>query len=111
MWKLKERAAVGTKFVRDWFNKNFTFGGLVSFVILLAKMIPDAVGRKDFWSTHLASIWGFLYSHSTSSILIACALFIWLDHRRVIRKRGPQPHDHKTLKGRVLQLRDDLRNL
>lgn len=107
---IKQRIALSVLFVKGWFNRNFSFWGLANLVILLAKAIPDFFGRKDFWSTHLAVVWAFLYSHSTVSVIVACALFIWLDHRRVIRKRGPKPHDPKTLKGRVLQLRDDLKS-
>jgi hypothetical protein len=72
---------------RAWFNRNFTFKGLILFLIFIAKTIPDLVGRKEFWSTHVASVWKILWDHSTISTIVVCALLIWLDHRRVIDKK------------------------
>ena len=101
---LKETLRQGQR----WLNSNFTFGGVVAFFWFLLKVIPDMFGVKDFWSGHAAVIWRYVAAHSTVSVTVVCALLIWLDNRRVIQKRGPRPHDRKTLKGRLLQLRDDL---
>jgi hypothetical protein len=92
----------------DWFNRNFTFKGLIAALVFLAKEVPDAFGRKDFWSTHLVLIWKVISAHSTISTIVACALVIWLDHRRVLEKRDKKPHDLRTLKGRTEKLTDDL---
>lgn len=97
--------------VMEWFDRNFTFKGLLVALWAALTTIPDAFGRKEFWSSHLVSIWSFIYAHSTMSTIMVCALLIWLDNRRVIAKRGPKPHDAKTVRGRILRLRDDLQGL
>ncbi len=42
-------------------------------------------------------------------MFVCAALLIWWDHRRVLKKTTHgKPHDSTTVKGRTLQLRDDL---
>jgi len=103
--QIKEYAASA----KNWFDRNFTFKGMAAATLAAAKVIPDAFGRKDFWSVHLTSIWHFLSAHSTPSVILACALLIWLDNRRVIKNRGPKPYDERTLRGRTLKLRDNIK--
>src|SRR5579863_8082674 len=97
--------------LREWFDKNFTFRGLIAFCWFVLTTIPRWFGIKNFWSTHLALIWRVLIEHGTIAVAIACAVLIWLDHRRVLKKREPQPYDPNSVKGRTLQLRDDLQKL
>ena len=42
------------------------------------------------------------------TLIVVGLVLVWSDHRRLLRARGPRPHNTETLKGRVLQLRDDL---
>lgn len=88
-----------------WFAKNFTFKGAALFVIWIAKIVPDMFGRTDFWAKHGGSLWRTVYSHTTLSITLVCALLIWLDHRRVLKKLHGVGADPHSLKGRALDLR------
>jgi hypothetical protein len=98
-------------YIRDWFERNFSFKGVALLFTWIAAWVPDAFGRVDFWSRHIGWVWRHIYTHSSLSVAVVCGVLIWLDHRRVIAKRGPQPHDSKTVKGRTLRLRDDLQKL
>jgi hypothetical protein len=95
--------------LRGWFERDFTFKGVALFAIWIAKLVPDAFGRTGFLATNAKWIWGCIYGHETAAVTIVCALLIWLDHTRVLSGREPKPHDERTLKGRTLRLRDDLK--
>ncbi len=105
---LKRRIAAWSSVTSAWFNENFTFKGLLVAIVFAAKEIPDAFGRKDFWSTHLVGIWRLAFAHSTIVVTLLCALFILLDHRRVLSRRAGG--DPRSLKNRTIKLRDDLQD-
>jgi hypothetical protein len=91
---------------KNWYRRNFTWRGLAVLAFFLVKEIPDDFGRKDFWGQKLPIVWRFIYGHGTFFTIIVVALIIWLDHRRIVSKRG---HDLGTLKGRTLALCDELK--
>jgi hypothetical protein len=83
-------------------------------ILLVLFGIPNAFGYAQFWwsaykwgSPHVT---GFLGTALGRAILIAVALgAIALDQRRITRAlHGKKKHDLKTLKGRTLQLRDEM---
>lgn len=90
-----------------WLKRNFTFLGVFWFLVFLGTVIPDAFGREEFWRRYLPMVWKFFLKHPTPIIVIICAVFIWLDHTRVIEK-GRQKYDRGTLKGRTEELRDEI---
>jgi hypothetical protein len=94
--------------VREWYRRNFTFKGLGLLALLVLREVPDWFGIKDFWKSNLFTIWQFVLVHSTTALIICIGILIWLDHRAVLKKLEPKPHDPTTLKGRILQLRDDM---
>jgi hypothetical protein len=94
--------------IREWFDRNFTFRGVGAGIILALKLIPDFVGRTDFWSLHFRAVWQIVFAHSTMAVILGCAAFIWLDHRAVLKRREPTRINEKTLKGRTLKLADDM---
>src|SRR5580698_10484502 len=82
-----------------------------SALIVLLIVVPDWVSRGGFWYTSAIASWPSLkmaYASPYGKItLIALALlFIWLDQRRITRKKT-EPVDLDSLKGRTLQLRRD----
>jgi hypothetical protein len=95
---------------KKWIDRNFTFKGLIVFLWGVLTTVPRWFGIKNFWSTHLILEWKWLSEYSAFTVPIVCALLIWLDHRRVLNKRG-KPVDDTTLKGRALKLRDGLEML
>lgn len=81
---------------------------------LIAFGIPNLFGYATFYSGmphwfHVA--WGWLQTASGKWLFIVVAfVVIWLDQRRITKKlHGKKPHDVKTLRGRTLKLRDDLK--
>jgi hypothetical protein len=102
------KAALAARGVKQWYDRNFKTG-FVAFGIVLAKLIPDALGYAGFWGKRVAWLWKLAASHSTIAVIVICAFFIWLDHRLVLRSRF-QKHDPRTLKGRTELLREDLEN-
>src|SRR5437899_1771488 len=63
----------------------------------------------DFWLKSLRWIIPHLASTSGRVILMVSGLsMIWLDHRRIMRKREPKPLDESTLKARTLKLRNEI---
>jgi hypothetical protein len=76
--------------------------------------IPNLLGYATFWS-NLPRWWRYMWGWLQSSpgkwaFIIAAFLVIWLDQGRITRKlHGRKRHDEKTLKGRTLKLRDDIK--
>lgn len=79
------------KWIVDWFDKNFTWKGLVALVFWLLINIPDWIGRKDFWKANVNTFWSYIIAHSSVALLLLCALVIWIDHRAVLRKSSTAP--------------------
>jgi hypothetical protein len=94
--------------LKDWYERNFTWKGVVAVVFFAAKEIPDNFGRKEFWSAKLPIIWRFIYDHSTILTVLLVGLIIWADHRMVIDRRA-KLLDDKTLGGRTLAFCEELR--
>ena len=92
--------------IKLWFARNFTFKGAALFVVWIAKVIPDVFGRTDFWAKNGGFLWHTAYDHATLSITLLCALLIWLDHRRVLKKLHGAGEDPHSLKGRAIKLRE-----
>lgn len=94
--------------VKTWWEANVGKVSVFGVLLLLYTIPPDWSARNQYWRTHLPAVIAFLSNHSrTVLVAVGLALIAW-DHHRIVKKRGPKPHDRKTLKGRVLQLRDDL---
>ena len=62
--------------IKEWYERNFTWRGIVAAVYFLIKEIPDDFGRKDFWSTKLPVIWKIIYDHSTPITVLVVAAII-----------------------------------
>lgn len=92
---------------KRWLERNSTPSRIIALVIFVAKVVPDALGREDFWSKHLRTIWRFISAHSTISVIVACTVLILTDNQRLARKRSTR-YDERTLKGRTLKFCDDL---
>lgn len=95
--------------IRRWLSKNFTWKGIAALFVFLVKIIPDALGWANFWSTTLPPVGKFLARHSTPFVAIAVGLAIWLDHRRVLAKRREKKAD-EGLRGRTRAFCDELRD-
>lgn len=74
--------------IRDWYDKNFTIKGLLSFVVMLYCAIPDWQSRTDFWSKQLHSILALLQTtYGRLAVMVLAGVVIWLDHRTVLKKQ------------------------
>jgi hypothetical protein len=69
-----------------WFNKNFTWKGLLALLLWIAKDLPDWIGRRDFWGINLPKFGHFLKTWEALLVPVLVGLLIWLDHRAVLRK-------------------------
>jgi hypothetical protein len=76
------------KKLRDWYDRNFTIKGFLSFLLLLYCAIPDWQSRDEFWSKRLPTILAFLQTaYGRLTIIVLAGIVIWLDHRSVMKKR------------------------
>ena len=82
-------------------------------LVLLLIVIPDWVSRGGFWYGVALAAWPRLKMTYDSpygklGLVILAFVLIWLDQRRLAQKR-PKMYDSRTLKGRTLQLRDEIK--
>jgi len=81
-----------------------------SALIVLLIAIPDWASRGGFWYSSAVASWpslkaAYASSYGKLSLVVLAFLLIWLDQRRITRKKG-EPHGPVTLKDRTLQLQD-----
>ncbi len=89
--------------LRDGYSKLTAFG----IAVVVVSFIPDWQGRIDFWSKAIRWTVPHLASPIGRFLLVICGVvIIWLDHRRVLGRRG-KPHP-KSLPGRTLKLKDQI---
>ena len=84
MPKFREQVASAKR----WLERNSTRSRIIALVIFVAKVVPDAFGREDFWNKHLRTLWTVVSTHSTISVIVGCTLLILIDNQRLARKRG-----------------------
>jgi hypothetical protein len=82
-------------------------------LLVLFIMIPDWLGRGNFWYTAVLRAWPSLKAAYASpyvkvSLLLLALAAIVLDQRRLARK-AIRERDLNTLQGKTLQLRDEMR--
>jgi hypothetical protein len=94
--------------VRAWAKRQLTIKGLIGMAILLYCAPPDWQGRNEFWVHHWAVIRSIAAGYGRAALIVVGLSMVWLDNRRLVKKRGPKPHDEGTLKGRTLKLRDEI---
>jgi hypothetical protein len=107
---MRNHAKKIVQFVKERVSK-LTAGALA---LLILFGIPNLFGYAQFW--HAAWLWSAPYLWrcvqaplGRLAIVILGLLLIWWDQGRITRKlHGPKRHDARTVKGRVLQLRDEI---
>jgi len=78
------------KTVSGWIERHFTWKGIAAGIVWIIINLPDWVGRKDFWKSHVWDVYRVAMANKTIFTLLICALVIWLDHRTVLsRQRLP----------------------
>jgi len=77
--------------ITGWYDKNFTWRGLLAFVLWIIVSIPDWAGRRDFWRANVGMVRQFAVAHSQAVLLAVFCLLIWLDHRAVLKKHRIEP--------------------
>ncbi|MGA9508999.1 MAG: hypothetical protein WBV55_10295 [Candidatus Sulfotelmatobacter sp.] len=76
------------RFVREWYEKNFTLKGFLVFVVLVYCAIPDWQARDEFWVKRLPGILSFLQTGwGRLSVIVLAGVLVWLDHRGVLKRR------------------------
>jgi len=83
-------------------------------LIVLLIVVPDWASREGFWYRFAAAAWPLLKrayasSYGKLTLVVLAFLLIWLDQRRITRKRSAS-HDGDTLKGRTLKLHDEIQS-
>lgn len=78
--------------LKKWFDKNFTWKGLLLGIFVLYQLVPDASGRNAYWISMYPQIKDFVFAHAKIFTVGFGFLLIWLDHRSVLAKhRKSQP--------------------
>lgn len=93
----------------EWLRQQLSLKGVTGIAVILYSAVPDWQGRNEYWVHHWPTIRSLLSDNSRVILIVIGLLVIWWDHARLIRSRGPRPHDPRTLKGRTLRLRDELK--
>ena len=89
-------------------------GLTISGIVVLMVWIAEHVHAAEFWygigSSIFPPVYRFIGTTWGGLILISCGIgLIFFDQRRITR-RQQKAHDLSTLKGRTLQLRDDIQS-
>ena len=96
------------QFAHKWFDKNFTFKGLIGLAMLLYSGIPDSIARNAFWKEKWHLISAFLLTPIGRVVLIFLGIaVIWLDHRSV-GKRLSSKRSQKEPEANPTKPQDDL---